>query len=131
MDYLHKLPFLLGSFMAIVIGVISYTNQTSQQEIYFRMAISMVVFFLIGLYLRSTITNIVDQIEEKKRQEAIEEKTEEMQIITDNQNGNGENGEVTSTLDLTVDDSLESGENLYDEELAPLAVKEFLKSDEL
>lgn len=71
MDRIHKLPFLLGGFMAVVTGVISYCCGSDSQTTYVRMLVFMVVFYVIGIYVRNTIKSIHTELNNKKEQELL------------------------------------------------------------
>ncbi|MCX8130298.1 MAG: hypothetical protein N3I35_09395 [Clostridia bacterium] len=127
MEYIHKLPFMLGSLMAIIIGLISYKYHVSQQEIYIRIAISMVVFFFIGTYIRNTIMKILDETAKKREAEELERQAELEQQMQEQLKASEEN-KKTSKLDLKVDDSYDSN-SVFGEDFAPLTVKEILRSN--
>lgn len=73
MDAIHKLPFMLGGFMAVFIGIISYISGLNSQTIYIRMAVVMVVFYIIGSLIRKTLNTIQDEIKIKLEKESEEE----------------------------------------------------------
>jgi hypothetical protein len=73
MDRIHKLPFITGGFMAVLIGAISYACGSGSQTTYIRMAVVMVGFYIIGVYVRNTLKSINAQLEEKKEQELLKE----------------------------------------------------------
>ena len=74
MEKIRKIPFILGIFMALLIGFISELMSVTKQEIYIRMAMGLVVFFVIGLFARNVFIKIIEELEEKKRLEDIETK---------------------------------------------------------
>jgi len=76
MDYIQRIPFILGLLMAIITGIVSYGYGVEQQEIYLKMAISMIVFFAIGILIRNTIQKIADEIKEKETKEKDDEDNE-------------------------------------------------------
>ena len=73
MERIQKLPFLAGCLAAIVTGMASYAAGVESRMIYLRMAVMMLVFFLIGIYIRNTVLSINDDIENKKREKEFEE----------------------------------------------------------
>ena len=69
MEYIQRLPFILGGLAAFLTGIITYFNKTNQQEAYVQMTAALVIFFIIGLYMRGIIKNINYELEEKKKEE--------------------------------------------------------------
>lgn len=120
MDYVHRLPFILGASMAIVIGVINNSTGNESKTIYIRMSVGLVVFFILGLYIRSFIYKIDEEIRKKKEEE---QKIEENSVIQSTNEG------AKHSVDYRVDDSsfemninTQKEEKLYDEEFTPLSV---------
>lgn len=116
MDYVHKLPFILGASMAVVIGVINNSTGTESKTIYIRMSVGLVTFFILGLYIRSFIYKIEKELREKEEERRIKET--EMA-----------NEGAKHSVDYRVDDNsfemnidTEKDGKLYDEEFTPLSV---------
>ena len=120
MNYVHKLPFILGASMAVVIGLISNSTGNESKTIYIRMLVGLVVFFIIGLYIRNFIYKIDQEISKKKEEEkSLKEKS----VIGEANEG------VKHSVDYRVDDNSfeininsQKEEKLYDEEFTPLRV---------
>lgn len=83
MERIQKLPFLAGSLAAIVTGIASYAAGIESRAIYLRMAVMMLVFFLVGFYARNTLLSIHEDIEKKKREEELEEAQRQAQMLED------------------------------------------------
>jgi hypothetical protein len=79
MERIQKLPFLAGCLAAIITGIASYMTGVESRIIYLRMAVMMLVFFLIGIYARNTVLSINEDIEKKKRELEREKELEEVQ----------------------------------------------------
>lgn len=122
MERIQKLPFLAGSLAAIITGIASYAVGIESRAIYLRMAVMMLVFFLIGIYARNTLLSIHEDIEKKKREEELEEAQRQAQMLEEQKAASQEGkkaqehqaGERQSTpqahqqpakLDLVADDS--------------------------
>lgn len=117
MDFIHKLPFILGAFMTIMVGGISYRNDITGQALYIRMAISITVFYILGIYIRKMLKNTISDIQKRKEEEERERQEEEKkQREKDSEDENYEKG---SSFDVKV------GE---DEDFSPLKVSEVIKS---
>ncbi len=119
MDYVHKLPFILGASMAVVIGVINNSTGTESKTIYIRMSVGLVVFFILGLYIRNFIYKIDEEIRKKK----VEEQRIKESVIQKANEG------AKHSVDYRVDDNsfemninTQKEEKLYDEEFTPLSV---------
>lgn len=66
MHYLRKLPLLFALIAAILIGVLGLSSSMSNKKILTIMTISMVFFFITGLYVRSTVLSIIYEVNEKE-----------------------------------------------------------------
>jgi len=90
MDYIQRIPFILGLLMAIIAGIVCYERGVEQQEIYLKMAISMMAFFAIGVLIRNTIQKTIDEIKSKEAEEKEDEsnKKEELNDAKPNENKN-------------------------------------------
>jgi len=65
MDYMRKMPFIMGASAAIVIGIISYNNGYDLKAICVRMTAGMILFFAAGVLLRKVINSIYEEVKEK------------------------------------------------------------------
>jgi hypothetical protein len=74
MERIQKLPIILGCSAAIVAGFAAYLAGVDSQGIYIRMAGMMLVFFIIGVYIRKTVTSINEEVQIRKIREQQEEK---------------------------------------------------------
>lgn len=133
MDYVHRLPYILGAFATIIIGMASYRSGLDSRTIYVRMSICMIVFFTVGMYIRGVLNDINIEIENRKaEQEALEESEKEETEGSDDEKG------TQNKIDLTVDDNalndsikLSAGiRKLYDEEFSPLSVNNIKEDKE-
>ena len=81
MWHIHRLPFIFGCSAGIIAGIISYAIGAKNQTIYIRMAVMMIVFYLIGSYFKNTLLTIEKENKRKKaEQERIEEQHLQQQI---------------------------------------------------
>jgi len=126
MEYIQRLPFMISALVALVVGLISYTRNESNQSIYMKMAICMVLSYLLGMYLRSMITRTVKEIEEKKKQEEMQEAQKEQKEDENSQKfekadaGSKDEPGKASRIDLRIDKN--------DDEFEPLKVSRVIKS---
>jgi uncharacterized membrane protein YcjF (UPF0283 family) len=74
MERIHKIPFISGCSAAIATGIVSYAAHTESRIIYMRMAVMMLVFFIIGLYVKNTILSIQKEMQYKKQEQKRAEK---------------------------------------------------------
>ena len=121
MDNIHKIPFVMGVFATIIVGMTSYKTGVEHKEIYIRMSISMFIFFVVGLYVKKFIIKIRDELKEKeealKEEEGLKELEElkEEEVLKRRENkGNNEKGRK---IDLKAEE-----QDLYDDEFKPLEV---------
>lgn len=123
MELLHKLPFILGAAIAIIVGIFCNALGVRQQDTYLKMAISMALFYIIGVYMRSTIKKILDEVEIKRHEkEKIKQREmEEAERAASERLKESLNTKNLGTkLDLKVDD--------YGEDFSPLTVSEYIDS---
>ena len=120
MDYVHKLPFILGASIAVLIGVINSITGAESKTIYIRMSVGLVVFFILGLYIRNFIYKIDEEVRKKKVEE---QKIKEKSVMQKTNEG------AKHSVDYRVDDNsfemninTQNEEKLYDEEFTPLSV---------
>lgn len=121
---IERLPFVMGAVAAILFGLISYQSFGSSTETYIRMAVGMVLFYVIGLYARSILNTIIGEIKEKKEKERKEEeraRREKMQMEMGlrAQSGTSERT-VAPGFEARVGDS---------EDFEPLTVSDYIKSN--
>lgn len=121
MDYIHRLPFILGAFAAIVVGIISCNYGLNIQDTYTKMAVSMVVFFVIGVYIRNTLERTLEEVEKKKREEEeLLKQSEEENMEEVGQTANKKENESNHTVDYTVSD---------DDDFIPFSADEVMKNN--
>ena len=73
MERIHGLPFISGGFMAVLTGIASYAWGSDNKTTYIRMAVVMLVFYILGVYVRNTIVSINVEKEEKRERELQKE----------------------------------------------------------
>lgn len=126
MDYIRKIPILLGLGSGLLIGFIGYASKIPNNELITNMFIGMAVFYLVGIVIRNTIKNITEAILQKiaereaeaKRLE--EEKKKELERIQEE-----EEKKKGSNINLVADDDAEQEIEDFD----ALPVAEFLKNE--
>ncbi len=126
MDYIRKIPILLGFGSGLLIGFIGYASKIPNNEIISNMFIGMAIFYLVGIVIRNTIKNITEAImqkiaereEEAKRQE--EEKKKELEKAQEE-----EEKKKGSNIDLVADDDAEQESDDFD----VLPVADFIKKE--
>jgi len=129
MAYIRKLPLLLALSGAIVTGLAGYAHRLSNKENMTNMVIAMVVFYVVGLFVRYTVNDIVEtikrkaeerELEEKKRLAEERKKEEEAQkaAMADN---------TESILNLVADEKIDLG--IDDDEFNELPIAEYIKNE--
>jgi uncharacterized membrane protein len=71
-EKLKKLPFIMAAFITLFIGIISKYANLKDEDVYLRMIISMMVFYVLGVYLRSVIIKIYNEIKDSEDSEELE-----------------------------------------------------------
>lgn len=126
MDYIRKLPLLMGLTGAILIGLIGYAKKIPNKENMLKMIIIMVIFYIVGLFIRNTITGILEEIKQKaleKEKQELEEKKRQEELENENKKEKKRN----SIIDLVADDEFNSETN--DEDFDALPVADFIKNE--
>ncbi|MDQ2085868.1 hypothetical protein RBH29_05380 [Herbivorax sp. ANBcel31] len=120
MNNIYKLPFITGTFVTILVGMISYKTGIKDGEIYIRMSISMVVFFITGVYLKNFILKINEELKQK------EERLKEQERLEKEKKNDEKKGK---RIDLKAEEEgnepekeQDDDQKLYDEEFKPLKV---------
>lgn len=108
METIMKIPFLLALLAAIVTGIISITNNASTNQTSIRMIIAMVSFYLIGTFISSTLSNIIEEQNQQKLEAENKIMEEEMLETLKNQNLNKEE-HLGTNLDLVADNNNDDG----------------------
>ena len=109
MEYIQRLPFILGAVMAIVVGMLSYSSTADMKQVYLKMAICMIVFYILGVFIKNTVFKINSDIEAKKKKieleelekERLEEEAREEQA---RQEAAVKQGRKSPKIDIKVDD---------------------------
>lgn len=114
METIMKIPFLLAILASIVTGAISIVNNAGTNTTCVRMILAMIVFYVIGLLVSKTISNIVE--EQNKRKLEAEKKLLEEELL--------EKAKVSAkvkkaahlgnTLDLSTEEEIDDGFTPFD-----------------
>jgi flagellar biosynthesis/type III secretory pathway M-ring protein FliF/YscJ len=107
------LPLLMALAAALISGILGFFKSAPQKEVIVQMTLIMVIFYVIGLFVRSTLICTIEQIEKKEREEEEEKKKQQEKAKNEEQKMLGAN------IDMTADD------NSFD----PLPVSEFIKKE--
>ena len=105
MDRIHRLPFITGGFMAVLTGITSYACGSGNQTTYIRMAVVMVVFYIIGVFIRNTLQSINTELDEKRVQDQIRENEAAMTEAAAKAAAKQNEGVQVHRVNLVADDS--------------------------
>ncbi|MDP4093824.1 MAG: hypothetical protein Q8920_10730 [Bacillota bacterium] len=110
MEYIRKLPFLLGAVMSIIVGLLSYSGTGNNQQVFIKMAISMIVFYIIGIFIKNVVISYNRNMEEKRRQEELLERErlmeeERIRIEEEEKAKSQEKNNRKSKIDIKVEDN--------------------------
>ncbi|HEY9059851.1 MAG TPA: hypothetical protein VIO64_05000 [Pseudobacteroides sp.] len=101
MDYIQRFPFIISAIMAIVIGAISYTAKDDLKQTCIKMTIALIVFYIIGTFIRSVFYSIHEEIV-KRREEMEKEKDKDME--PDGLDNQEVSDSSAHDIDFTVDE---------------------------
>jgi mannitol-specific phosphotransferase system IIBC component len=131
MEYVQRLPLILGCLAAIAAGIISYTSGNTDQNIYLRMFIALLVFFIIGIYIKKTILRLKKEVDIKREEEKKiqAEKIESERIA---KKAEGKQKSSSHKIDFTVDgsdiDDLNDSGKITNDDFEPLAASKAIRS---
>lgn len=125
MEYIHKLPFILGCFMAIVVGIINYSLGVEQQNIFTRVAISLVIFFITGLIIRNLLNDLLEELEKRKKEQ---EELEEQQRKAHSEMHNNELPEFGAQNSMSGSPRRIDYEVTDGEDFTPMKISELMRS---
>lgn len=101
MDYVQRFPFILSAIMTIVIGAISYTAKDDLKQTCIKMIIALIVFYIVGTFIRSVFYSIHEEI--VKRKEEMEKESNE-DIRQDDMDNQEVSDSSAQDIDFTVDE---------------------------
>lgn len=112
MEHIHKLPFLLAGIAAMTVGIAGYASGSESGTIYLRMAVIMVVFFFIGLFVKNTVLSIEKEVQDKKREQEMAEEQLAAEAAVKQHTANpqqaaGQNGHKVDLIAEDTDDGFE------------------------
>jgi len=107
METIMKIPFLLALLAALITGAIGITNNANTNQTCISMIIAMVSFYLVGVFVRSTLTNIVEDQNKQK----LEAENEIMKEILEKEKAERlmQEGHLGTNLDLITDNKIDDG----------------------
>jgi hypothetical protein len=101
-----KIPFMLALLAALITGIISIFNNASTNQTSLRMIIAMVFFYLIGVFVSSTLKGIVEEQNKLKLEAEIKIRQEEMLKKAEKLK---QQGHLGTNLDLVTDSNIDDG----------------------
>ena len=111
MEIIMKTPYLLAILAALATGIISITDGADINTASIRMIIAMVVFYIIGIVVSSTLKGIVEEQERIKLEAENKLKEEERLAAIEKMKKEAHLG---TNLDLVADNNTE------DDDFTPL-----------
>lgn len=129
MAYIRKLPLLMALTGAIITGLMGYTHRINNKDNMANMVITMIIFYVVGLLIRNTITSIMDTIRQKAEEREREEKqrlAEEMKEAEEAEKAE-KDSKLGQGLNLVVDDKYDIG--ISDDEFNELPIADYLKNE--
>ncbi len=126
MTYIRKLPLLMALAGAIITGLVGYIHRVNNKENMTNMVITMIIFYVVGLLIRNTISNIVETLNKKAEER---EKEEKLRIAEEKKKAQEEEKDknLGKSLDLVADDKFDLG--ISDDEFDELPVADYIKNE--
>lgn len=128
MDYIRKLPLLMAVTGGLIVGLAGYAHKVPDKENMIKMLIVMIIFYIVGYWMRDTTISIVDSSKKKakeKENEIIRFEKEKRKKESDSNREAAKNKGLT--LDLTADGELSF--NNDEEDFDALPVADFIKKE--
>lgn len=123
MEYVRKIPLLLGTGAGLFIGLLGLSTGVPNKDNVLNMCVGMVVFYLVGLLVRSTISQAIEKaeavIKQREEEQRLAEELEKMKEQIKKEDAPG------SHIDLTVGDDSVPAEDDFD----ALPIAEFIRRE--
>lgn len=124
MDYIRKLPLLMGLGGAIIVGAVGYRIKISEKENLLNMLIVLIIFYIVGRLIKNTVLDLMKTIllnEAKKKKQLKQEKGNSKDLgSARNTNASGIYVDISASDDQDVND---------DEEFDALPLADFIKKE--
>lgn len=120
MQYIKRLPLILALAGSLITGILNLLCHKQQNEVLFQMLIALVIFYIIGFFIRSTVLTVKEQVDEKQRIREAEEREQREKEEAEARRREKAEEFLGKNIDLTVNDS-------SDDSFDPLPVSEFIK----
>jgi uncharacterized membrane protein (DUF106 family) len=134
MDYIKKIPFITSVATGIAVGIISLMSGVDKSTVYIRMIISLIIFYIVGLFLKSIIEKTIDEVKEKELLERLKKEEEERKKAEEEE---AKKKEKLKKKKEAIKNGVElelSSEPVFDddegEEFEPLTVNEVIESND-
>ncbi len=122
MRYLQILPLLMALAAAILSGFLGFIRSIPQKEIMMQMVLVMIVFYILGLFTRSSFMGVLKQLDEKIKERELEEQKKQAEKEQEEEKERQSPYDLGKNIDLTADDMTEDS---FD----PIPVSEFIKNE--
>ena len=119
MERIHQLPCILGFLAAMTTGIASYATNAATSTIYLRMAVMMVAFFILGLYIKNTVLSLKKEMQIKKLEKEKAE-AEELRLHQQMAEQNTAYQKQNHILDLVAGDT--------EDDFEPLAMSKAIRT---
>jgi hypothetical protein len=109
-----KIPFLLAILASIVTGAISIVKNAGTNKTCVRMILAMIVFYILGILISNTISNIVEE-QNKQKLEAQKKILEEEMLEKAKVSAKVKKAvHLGNTLDLSTEEEIDDGFTPFD-----------------
>lgn len=122
MDYIRKIPLLMGTGAGLVIGLIGISTGVPNNENVLNMCIGMAIFYAAGMLVRTTVTGIAEQVAAMLKKETEEKRLEEEQKRKAEAQDKTQ-APVGSSIDFRI------GDENPEEDFEDLPIAEFIRKE--
>ncbi len=125
MEKIHRLPSLLGVSAGIVIGFIGFLRGQAGRDLVMNMALSIVIFYIFGNFVKKTLQVIAQEVLVKKELERIENKKKEREKSEEEKRVEASKGQ---NLDLKAGDEINHSDTFLQEPVTSFIRQELNKN---
>jgi hypothetical protein len=121
MNYIRKIPLLLGTGAGLIIGLIGLSTGVPNDENILNMCIGMAIFYVVGILVRTTVHGIAEQMAAMKLKEEEEERLKKEQSRKEEQKRAA--SQAGASIDFRIGDEEPESNNDFED----LPIAEFIR----
>ncbi|PYG89845.1 hypothetical protein LY28_00442 [Ruminiclostridium sufflavum DSM 19573] len=114
METIMKIPFLLALIASIITGAISIVNNADTNKTCISMIMAMIIFYIVGILIRNTLSNIIEEQNNQKLEAEKKLREEEMLEKAKAALKSKKAEHLGKNLDLVTEDEIDDGFTPFD-----------------